>query len=76
MLAVGKREIRLRRVKFVLRTSEIRLRRVKERNPDGFLIDSISKGLFMNLLTSAIRTDPEYGQLLANLRRNFKDKPY
>ena len=29
----------------------------------------------MNLLTSAIRSDPEYGQLLAALRRNFKDKP-
>ena len=29
----------------------------------------------MNLLTSAIRTDPEYGQLLAAVRRNFKDKP-
>ena len=29
----------------------------------------------MNLLTSAIRTDPEYGQLLSALRRNFKDKP-
>ena len=29
----------------------------------------------MNLLTSAIRTDPEYGQLLSAVRRNFKDKP-
>ena len=29
----------------------------------------------MNLLTSPIRTDPEYGQLLAAVRRNFKDKP-
>ncbi len=29
----------------------------------------------MNLLTSAIRTDPEYGQLLAAVRRNLKDKP-
>ena len=29
----------------------------------------------MNLLTSAIRTDPEYGQLLTAVRRNFKDKP-
>ena len=29
----------------------------------------------MNLLTSAIRTDPEYGQLLSALRRNFADKP-
>ena len=38
MLTFYEREIRLRRVKFVLRTSEIRLRRVKERNPIGFLI--------------------------------------
>ena len=29
----------------------------------------------MNLLTSAIRIDPEYGQLLTAVRRNFKDKP-
>ena len=29
----------------------------------------------MNLLTSAIRTDPEYGQLLSAVRRNLKDKP-
>ena len=29
----------------------------------------------MNLLTSAIRIDPEYGQLLAAARQNFKDKP-
>ncbi len=29
----------------------------------------------MSLLTSAIRSDPEYGQLLASARRNFKDKP-
>ena len=29
----------------------------------------------MNLLTSAIRTDPEYTQLLAAVRRQFKDKP-
>ncbi len=29
----------------------------------------------MSLLTSAIRSDPEYAQLLALARRNFKDKP-
>ena len=29
----------------------------------------------MNLLTSAIRMDPEYGQLLEAVRKNFKDKP-
>ena len=29
----------------------------------------------MNLLTSAIRIDPEYGQLLSALRKNLKDKP-
>ena len=29
----------------------------------------------MNLLTSAIRTDPEYGQLLAAVKRQLKDKP-
>ncbi len=29
----------------------------------------------MSLLTSPIRSDPEYGQLLAAARRNFKDKP-
>ena len=29
----------------------------------------------MSLLTSAIRSDPEYGQLLAAARRHFKDKP-
>ncbi len=29
----------------------------------------------MSLLTSSIRSDPEYGQLLAAARRNFKDKP-
>ena len=35
----------------------------------------IRKVLSMNLLTSAIRIDPEYGQLLSAVRRNFKDKP-
>ena len=29
----------------------------------------------MNLLTSCIRADGEYGQLLAAVRKNFKDKP-
>ncbi len=29
----------------------------------------------MSLLTSAIRSDPEYGQLLAAAKRHFKDKP-
>ena len=29
----------------------------------------------MSLLTSPIRLDPEYGQLLAAARRNFRDKP-
>ncbi len=29
----------------------------------------------MSLLTSPIRSDPEYGQLLEAARRNFKDKP-
>ncbi len=29
----------------------------------------------MSLLTSAIRTDPEYGQLVEAARRNFRDKP-
>ena len=29
----------------------------------------------LSLLTSVIRTDPEYGQLLEAARRNFKDKP-